>query len=175
MNGLSQFPPVLDRLKNLVFDKLNLQLTNLSKETESSDYAAYAFELNQRKVIFRTARITPKKNGQFVALWKRSVNGETQTYDLADQIDFVIINTETVGQFGQFVFPQHILLSKGIFSENRKGGKRGIRVYPPWDKPESKQAEKTQAWQTRYFVKVCPGDEISLNFLKKVYELDTLV
>ncbi len=42
---------------------------------------------------------------------------------------------------------------KGIISLSKQGGKRAMRVYPPWDKPESKQAAKTQVWQVCIFLK----------------------
>ncbi|MEC0126550.1 MepB family protein [Paenibacillus pabuli] len=48
---------------------------------------------------------------------------------------------------GHFVFPKHVLLQRDIISDQGKGGKRAIRVYPPWDKPTSKQALNTQQWQ----------------------------
>ena len=34
---------------------------------------------------------------------------------------------------------------------NGKGGKRAIRVYPPWVKPVAKEAVRTQHWQLQYF------------------------
>ncbi|RYE38879.1 MAG: MepB domain containing protein, partial [Sphingobacteriales bacterium] len=38
-----------------------------------------------------------------------------------------------------------------ILSGNGKNGKRGFRVYPPWDLTENSQARKTQQWQLEYF------------------------
>ncbi|OQA36315.1 MAG: MepB protein [Candidatus Dependentiae bacterium ADurb.Bin331] len=32
-----------------------------------------------------------------------------------------------------------------------------MRVYPPWDIPESQQAKKTQAWQLIYFFEIKPA------------------
>ncbi len=46
------------------------------------------------------------------------------------------------------------MLEKGILSDGKKPGKRGIRVYPSWDEVKSKQAQKTQEWQTRYFLEL---------------------
>ena len=37
-------------------------------------------------------------------------------------------------------------------SRNGRGGKRAIRVYPPWDTTISQQARKTQKWQLEYFL-----------------------
>jgi hypothetical protein len=49
-------------------------------------------------------------------------------------------------------FLKSVLADKGIITKNGKEGKRGIRVYPPWDIATNKQAEKTQSWQTKYFL-----------------------
>lgn len=104
--------------------------------------------------IYRTAKITPTKNGQFVTLWKRKLQGPIQPYDISDKIDFVIVNVMKNKKKGMFVFPAEVLVEQGVFSVKNKGGKRAIRVYPPWDKPQSKQAEKTQKWQLNYFQKI---------------------
>ncbi len=50
------------------------------------------------------------------------------------------------------MFSKQILSKKQILTTNQKEGKRGFRVYPKWAKTESKQAEETQVWQTKYFV-----------------------
>uniref|UniRef100_UPI00403F9B42 MepB family protein n=1 Tax=Paenibacillus sp. FSL K6-1318 TaxID=2975291 RepID=UPI00403F9B42 len=44
------------------------------------------------------------------------------------------------------------MLQRDIISNQDKGGKRAIRVYPPWGNPTSKQALKTQQWQLEYFM-----------------------
>src|SRR5258708_5952015 len=93
-----------------------------------------SFNLNGFFIRFRVAKITPTKIGQFVTLWKRIGNGPTQPYDTSDTVDFFIISTRKDDHFGQFVFPKSVLSEQGILSINGKGGKRGIRVYPPWDK-----------------------------------------
>lgn len=51
-------------------------------------------------------------------------------------------------------FQKNVLLQRDIVSDQGKGGKRAIRVYPPWDKPTSNQAQKTQQWQLEYFLEV---------------------
>ncbi|OMF16610.1 hypothetical protein BK131_01025 [Paenibacillus amylolyticus] len=65
-----------------------------------------------------------------------------------------VISMRLGGHFGQFVFPNHVLLQRDIVSVQGKGGKRAIRVYPPWDNPTSKQALKTQQWQLEYFIDI---------------------
>ena len=44
-------------------------------------------------------------------------------------------------------------------SHDGLGGKRAIRVYPPWSYPVAKVAIKTQQWQLRYFVALAPHDD----------------
>nr|WP_315171847.1 MepB family protein [uncultured Flavobacterium sp.] len=56
---------------------------------------------------------------------------------------------------------------------SKKGeGKRGIRVYPNWSVTENKQAQKTQNWQTKYFVEIGNRIEIDINKLKKLLKID---
>ncbi len=73
---------------------------------------------------------------------------------MEDCIDFFLISVRSGEHFGQFVFPKLVLLTQNILSKDEKGGKRAMRVYPPWDKVESKQAEKTQNWQLKYFFQI---------------------
>lgn len=40
---------------------------------------------------------------------------------------------KTKSELGLFIFPKEALIKHGIFSVKSKGGKRAIRVYPPWD------------------------------------------
>ncbi|MDP1574113.1 MAG: MepB family protein [Coxiellaceae bacterium] len=125
---------------------------NLIIEKESEDYGALQFTLNNYRILFRVAKITPKKVGQFVTLWKRMNNGPIQPFDVDDPFDFIIIEIKSDRNMGHFIFPKNILCEKDIFSKNNKGGKRAMRVYAPWDKTDNKQALKTQAWQIKYFI-----------------------
>jgi hypothetical protein len=126
------------------------------------------FKLNGLKIKFRVSKITPTKTGQFVTIWKRNQEGITQPFDLTDEIDFVIISSQNGNDFGQFIFPRFVLLDKGIMTGNDKEGKRGIRVYPPWDTVISKQAEKTQHWQAKFFLIIKQADETNLNLAKQL-------
>ena len=89
-----------------------------------------------------------------MTLWKRIPSGVIAPYDSTDPIDLVIIGVRSGERWGQFVFPKEVLMKKSIFSAEGKGGKRAIRVYPPWDVAESKQAHQTQAWQQKYFLEL---------------------
>ena len=137
-----------------VYKPCGFHYTTPIAEAESSEYGACIFSLNARNIRFRVAKITPTKTGQFVTLWKRSSEGITQPYDATDPVDFFVISARKDEYFGQFIFPKSILCEKNVFSTNGKGGKRGIRVYPPWDKTTNKQASKTQEWQIKYFLEM---------------------
>ena len=101
--------------------------------------------------IVREAKITPKKIGQFVSIWKRNNEGITGPRHVNDDFEFLIIHCTAGKNRGQFIFPKSILIEKEIISTTEKEGKRGFRVYPPWDEPQSKQAIKTKACQVKFF------------------------
>ena len=161
------FQTDLQLAEKLLYNECGFQLQNLIWNSENANYAACSFELNTYKIQFRVANITPTKIGQFVAIWKRNNKGITAPFDVSDSLDFMIISVRDSENFGQFIFPKSVLVSHGIISQNEKGGKRGIRVYAPWDKPENKQAIKTQAWQVNYFVEIRENSHLDLEFVKK--------
>ncbi len=146
-NELS-FIPDLEIIKELLYDQCGLHLTNIKFNKESLEHYACSFELNGRTIEHRFSKITPTKTGQFVTIWKRNEHGVTVPFDILDNIDFIVITSKSEENIGQFIFPISVLADKNIVSQNGREGKRGIRVYPPWDIVTNKQAEKTQAWQT---------------------------
>lgn len=147
-------PDDLLKAKEFIYDYCGHQCSPPIKEAESAEYAACDFKINDTNVKFRIAKITPTKMGLFVTLWKRNKDGITAPYDISDDIGFVIVSTKKDFNFGQFIFPKTALIEHGILSSQNKNGKRALRVYPPWDKTESKQAQKTQKWQLEYFLEV---------------------
>jgi hypothetical protein len=140
--------------KKFVYDLSKFQCSQPTIEVQNAEYGAYVFKLNALLIRFRVAKITPTKVGQFVTLWERIGDGAIQPYDISDPVDLFVISTRQGNKFGQFVFSKSVLCDKGILSSKGKGGKRAIRVYPPWDKPTSSQAQKTQAWQLEYFLEI---------------------
>jgi hypothetical protein len=123
------------------------------REAESGEYGACRFELDGRAVVFRVAKTTPTKLGQFVTLWKRPGPGDAiAPLAAADRVDFVVVEVAQAGQRGQFVFDKSILIRKGVLSSADHPGKRAIRVYPPWTSPVAKDAVRTQQWQRHYFL-----------------------
>ncbi len=166
--------PDLLLAKEIVYNKLNLALTDFKEETESREYNASLFKLNKMVVTYRASKITPTKTGQFVTIWKRNKNGITEPFDSLDNFDLLIIAARSGDNIGQFIFPKTILADKKIITHNGKEGKRGIRVYPPWDIANNKQAEKTQSWQTNYFLSIKADNSTDLELAKRLFAKESL-
>ena len=69
------------------------------------------------------------------------------------------------------MFPKQVLVAKNIVSNKLKEGKRGFRVYPPWDEAKNKQAITTQKWQLNYFLSI-KSDTINLEKAKEIFNLN---
>ncbi|WP_264566750.1 MepB family protein [Flavobacterium sp. N3904] len=164
-------PKDLILIQKILFDNCNFEITQPLHEEESSEYGACTFTLNHLNILFRTAKITPTKTGQFVTLWKRINHGPIQPFEAKDPIDLFIISTRKEDQFGLFVFPKSVLIAKEIVTD-KKEGKRAIRVYPPWDITTNKQAQKTQKWQLDYFLEIQMDQTIDLNRVKLLFRMD---
>jgi hypothetical protein len=153
--------PDLQLITHLVFDPNNFHYSAPQKEAESAEYAAASFTLNGKAIRFRLAKITPTKIGQFVTLWKRLERGPILPFDADDSLDYALIATRHAENFGLFIFPMQVLLQQDIVAQNGQGGKRALRVYPPWDQTISRQAQRTQAWQLDYFLNLSPNSPVN--------------
>lgn len=163
--------PDLREIKNRLYNTCEFNCSQPTEEDESSEYGAYHFKLNSQHIRFRVAKTTPTKPGQFVTLWKRIEKGPIQPFDATDTIDLCVISTREENYFGQFVFPKSVLIKNDIFSVNGQGGKRAIRVYPPWFNKLNKQAEKTQQWQIQYFLDLTNKETINIELAEKLYQV----
>jgi hypothetical protein len=126
-------------------------------DAESVEYGAHTFEVNGRNAVFRVARTTPKKAGQFVTLWQRTTpggRGPIRPYDSSESVDLFMVSVRGDAALGLFVFPQDVLVAGGVVSRGFVGGKRAIRVYPPDSEPTNKTAESTQRWQLEHYFPV---------------------
>lgn len=157
----------LNNLKTIIYDQICFSFSALEMEVESKEYEACRYQLNDFQIISRTAKITPTKAGQFVTFWKRHKNGPIEPFQENDKFDFLLVNVSTTNHVGQFVFPKNILIQKGILTTDKKEGKRAFRVYPKWDVVSSKQAEKTQNWQVKYFYEI--DSKINLETVLKLF------
>lgn len=158
----------MKHLTTSIFKPLNLEISELQAEPESKEYFAHTFKLGNKKIIFRNAKITPTKVGLFVSIWKRNDQGITCPYDFKDSFDLFLITAQNQNQFGVFIFSKKILLEHGILSNQNMGGKRGVRVYAPWDLTSNRQAQTTQAWQNKCFIDLSEQDNADI---EKVYSL----
>jgi hypothetical protein len=111
-------------------------------------------------VLYRSARLTPRKNGLFVAVWTRGHSGVTRPLDADDGVDVAAIHVREGDRSGVFLLPRAVLLARAVFASAQSPGRRGIRVYPPWTVPESAQARSTMAWQGEWFLSMTDGDDV---------------
>lgn len=150
-------PPDLLAAHAQLYAPLGLALGPVQPEPESAEYGACRLVLGGVRLCFRVAKTTPTKAGQFVTLWKRLGRGPIQPLDAADALDCCVVSTRSGAHFGQFVFSTAALLAHGVLARDGQGGKRALRVYPPWDRTTSRQAAATQAWQAAYFLDLSAG------------------
>jgi hypothetical protein len=153
-----------DLAKDITFffnllEKNNIEFSNVIIEKESKEYGALKLIINNKSAIFRVAKTTPTKTGQFVTLWQRDKGCPIKPYDINDGIDKFIILVKQDDKLGCFIFPTEVLAKQDILSNNstlgkNPSGKRAIRVYAPWDSTQNKQAVKTQKWQSQYFFNI---------------------
>lgn len=169
MKNLTTSCAELETINKLVFNCCGFEFSNLEVENESQDYFAHCFMLNKQNVKFRVAKITAKKIGQFVTIWKRNKNGITEPHHMLDKYDFYLIATTKSDNFGLFVFPKMVLVENKILTSKTNEGKRGIRVYPPWDLTNNKQAQKTQLWQSKYFLDLSVGKPVDINLARQLF------
>ncbi len=167
MTNLKQFPE-LQYLINSIFKLCGFELSNLVIEAESQEYHACNFQINGFNIKFRKAKVTPKKVGQFVTLWKRSETGITEPFNILDDFEFYIIAAQLENNLGIFIFPKAILEENKILTSLNYVGKRGFRLYPHWDISLNLQAKKTQLWQKDYFIELSTKLEIDFEKVKKI-------
>lgn len=131
-------------------------------EAEGAQYGACRAELHGLRLVLRVAKTTPAKTGQFFTLWqRRHRDADIAPLDEADPVDAVIVAVDDGGiRHGLFIFPRAVLLRRGVLSRAGQGGKRALRVYPPWCVPAAAQAQRTQRWQAACFV--ADGDQAGL-------------
>lgn len=141
---------IQDTVKS-IYEPCGFSCTEPVIDPNCTDYAGCSLKVNDKRVIFRVAKTTPTKLGQFVTLWKRINNSLPLPFNESDHIDFFVVNVNKGRDVGQFVFPKSAFLKNGVMASQNKKGKCAIRVYHPWDMLTSTQAIRTQKWQLNYF------------------------
>ncbi|WP_417443370.1 MepB family protein [Joostella sp.] len=158
----------LETIKAEVYAPCNFKFSDFKPALESKEYSACTFKLNGLNIIYRDGKVTPKKAGQFVTFWKRIENKSIAPFHTIDEFDFFVVTVKSANEIGQFVFPKSVLIRKGIISTEHKEGKRAFRVYSPWDRPQNKQAQRSQQWQTDYFYPV--NKDTNLSAVKELFK-----
>ena len=135
---------------------------------QNSKYEAMACSINGNKIIYRKGYITPDRPGCFLSIWKKqegSTSSRSNNTPLEKgEVDylFVKVNDGESAKEGIYIFPQKVLLQKGMLSSETTKGKMAFRVFPPWTTSRgevksqvfSDSAKKTQSWQSDYFLEV---------------------
>lgn len=142
------------KLKELVtLEKLlSTHFDNLYLDSEAEAYFGRRFTVNSLKYHFRIGKITPSKAGHFVTFWRRTSEGPIAPFHLEDHFKCLIIWVKNQSHQGFFLLTKSTLAEHEILSTGTLEGKRGFRVYAPWEITESRQASQSQAWQCEYFV-----------------------
>ena len=151
-------PPALARLLSHALLPEGLSITGCVPDPhpEARAYAGCSFRLGGGpgtglNVVFRSAKVTPTKAGLFVTLWLRDAEGATRPYTPEDGVDEFWVLAETSGGTGHFRFPAGALARHGVLGTDAKPGKRGFRLYTPWDTDLNAGATKAWAWQRGFF------------------------
>lgn len=169
--GKKGVPPSLVTAIRQIYAPAGLVATHIQPEGEGCEYGACRFSLGDHHVVFRVAKTTPTKIGQFVTIWKRPrAGGPIAPLDVGDGIDFLIVKVSDGTHSGQFVFDKNVLIARGVMSASGKGGKRAIRVYPPWSQPVAREAVKTKEWQAPYFFPIAGDGTANPDRVRRLFD-----
>lgn len=166
-------PADLRTVKAAVYDPCGFVCGDPVVQHDNAQYGSVDFRLNGNDVSSRVAKLTPTKNGLFVAVWKRGGDGATHPLDTSDRCDVLAISVREGDRFGQFVFSRETLRERRVMSVDGVGGKRGFRVYPSWVATTSRQAAATQEWQTESFLLIDGGSAIDVDRARALYAPDS--
>lgn len=127
--------------------------SDVSYVVEAWNQQYEAVEIKSRHGHFksRLAQRTPNKKGYFFAMWKKDEQHTNVPFTKDDLEHKLIVNIVDDDRQGQFIFPQDILIKKGILKSDTSKGKMALRVYPSWETELNQTATKTQQWQSMYF------------------------
>ena len=163
------FYTTLSYLEKIIYKPNHISIKDVKEEKQNQSYGGGTFSIYSKTIRFRVSKKTPKKIGQFVALWEKDENNKNRPFKYLNSTDLLIITTfKNDKDFGQFIFPKEILKTQNILKSDTTKGKMAIRVYPSWDNPISKKAIETQKWQLEYFIDMSEINKLPRN---KILEL----
>ncbi|MFN3019406.1 MepB family protein [Chryseobacterium sp. TY3] len=79
-------------------------------------------------------------------------------------------NDECVDSFGFLIFSKVVLVKNKILTTENVLGQRCFRLYPDWDNPTNRQAEKTKLWQSYFFFNVTKSNNNRLEKIRTVFD-----
>ncbi|WP_448606465.1 MepB family protein [Paenimyroides ceti] len=163
MNTTTLYPN-FEFFRSCILEHGGPDLQEIAFDSESKAYEACEFLLNKRRIRFRAAKTTPKKSGQFVTIWKRNPeSGVTMPWEKSDAIDFALLFCADAHKKGFLLLPEFVLEKQGLIATAQNKGKRGFRIYAPWDIATNAQAKKTKAWQLPFFIE-CTANSFTTLF-----------
>jgi len=172
------------------------QLPEVEADPKGREYGATRLHLNDRKVAYRIAKISPDRPGHFVTMWKRPRPGaEIIPFSTDANIEYLIVSCFAQGESGDghrgmFIFTKDVLVTKGLMSSAGKQGKLATRIFPPWSESLAKEsvsrtlasggtpkknqyftssARKTQKWQLQSFVPIDLVGGFDQDALKRLF------
>jgi hypothetical protein len=185
----------VESLLKKTFVPVGYQITNnveLDPVPESAKYEALNFSLNNKRIVYRKAKVTLDRPGAFLAVWQRpksgGITGNKPIPLTTSQLDYLFIQVESDDSIskehrqgassGLFIFPVSLLIDKGVISTAKKKGKTGFRVFPPWSQDRgsagtkvfSESGKKTQRWQMPFFLAVDDKGLIDSYTLRKLLD-----
>lgn len=132
---------IIDKILNLLHKSnsilgLENKVYAVVLDNESEEYYGCNFQMNQLNFKFRKSKITPKKVGQFVTLWKRNNENQTAPFHENDNFDYYLIASEQENKLGFFLFTKIVLIEKQILSTDKKERvKEVLEFIQPGHKP----------------------------------------
>lgn len=159
-------------ITKLLFKNQQINTLHLHEDHLCEEYFGCDLLHNDLHFKFRKAKLTPKKKGHFVTLWKRNEASLSIPYNVNDFLDYLIVVTEDQENKGFFIFPKNILVKEGILNTEKNPGKRGFRVYANWvSLQDNKQALKTKQWQDLYFIDYSTNELMNIQKLEKIIKI----
>jgi hypothetical protein len=128
---------------------LDMSFDNIEIIEEKQNAAYEGFYIPKLNVRSRLAKQTPKKAGFFVTHYVADGDGN-RPYTVKETLNMLAI---CIPDEGAFLFPKEILMEKKIITTSVIG-KMGFRVYLPTEIALNASAQKTQAWQAKYYYSV---------------------
>lgn len=121
-------------------------------EEQNGEYESGSVNIGIEHWRIRTARVTPRKPGAFVAVWTRDEAGETIPFASDEVADGLLVFVHEAEHFGVFRFTASHLAELGVTRSSAHPGKRGFRVYPRWSDDLNARAARTQKAQSEAFI-----------------------